>query len=78
MENKTTYIVIGIIAVIAFVIITGVILSDSGKEKNTTNVNNSTNKSATNNTSNSTEDTTMDDSFDYESSAEDNIQIFQR
>lgn len=73
MENKTTYIVIGIIAVIAFVIITGVILSDSGKEKNTTNVNNSTNKSATNNTSNSTEDKTMDDSFDYESSAEEQM-----
>ena len=73
MENKTTYIIIGIVAVIAFVIITGVIISDDGKEKNTTNTSNSSNNSATNSTSNSTESSTDDDSFDYESAAEEQM-----
>ena len=73
MENKTTYIIIGIVAVIAFVIIAGVIISDDGKEKNTTNTSNSSNNSATNSTSNSTESSTDDDSFDYESAAEEQM-----
>lgn len=73
MESKTTYIIIGIVAVIAFIIIAGVIISDDGKEKNTTNTNNSSNNSVTNSTSNSTENTTADDSFDYESAAEEQM-----
>ena len=73
MESKTTYIIIGIVAVIAFFIITGVIISDDGKEKNTTNTSNSNNNSVTNSTSDSTENTTDDDSFDYESAAEEQM-----
>ena len=78
MESKTTYIIIGIVAVIAFVIIAGVIISDDGKEKNTSNTSNSssnsvTNNSVTNNTSNSTANTTDEDSFDYEAAAEEQM-----
>lgn len=73
MESKTTYIIIGFVAIIAFIIIAGVIISDDGKEKNTTNTSNSSNNSATNSTSNSTESSTDDDSFDYESAAEEQM-----
>ena len=78
MESKTTYIIIGIVAVIAFVIIAGVIISDDGKEKNTSNTSNSSNNSVinnsvTNNTSNSTANTTDEDSFDYEAAAEEQM-----
>lgn len=74
MESKKTDIIIGIVAVIAFVIIAAVMVFDDGKEKNTTDISNSTNNTVANSSnSNGTENTTDDDSFDYEAAAEEQM-----
>lgn len=74
LENKTTYIIIGGIAIIAFIIIAAVILLDDGSKKGEENVtttakNNTTSNQTSNNT---TEEKTeeKDDNFDYVAAAE--------
>ena len=63
-SEKTTLIVVGIIAVIAFILITILIVKDNGENKD-----NSTNKVA--NSSNTTkEEETLDEDFDYVAAAE--------
>lgn len=67
LENKTTYIIVGIIAAIAFVIIAGVILFDDGKEKNTTNTSNNSMNTVEN------KEETDEDNYDYEATAEEQM-----
>ena len=62
-SEKTTLIVVGIIAVIAFILITILIVKDNGENKD-----NSTNKVA--NSSNTTKEETLDEDFDYVAAAE--------
>lgn len=63
MENKTTYIIIGIVAVVTFVLIAAVIFLDGGyekgEEKNTTKTSENT--------------TSQEDTYDYESAAEEQM-----
>lgn len=66
LENKTTYIIIGGIAIVAFIIIAAVILLDDGSkngEENVININES-------NATNTTENTEKEDNFDYVAAAE--------
>ncbi len=78
LENKTTYIIIGGIAVIAFIIIAAVILLDDGSKKGEENVTTTAgNKATTNQTSNNTDNTNnnttteeKDNNFDYVAAAE--------
>lgn len=67
MENKTTYIIIGIIAVIIFVAIVAVILSsDEGKKEEEKNVTTNTDTQA----ENQKDEEDGEDNFDYETAAE--------
>lgn len=71
LENKTTYIIIGGIAVIAFIIIAAVILLDDGTKKGEEKLNTTSgNKTTTNQTSNTTVQQKADENFDYVSAAE--------
>lgn len=71
LENKTTYIIIGGIAVIAFIIIAAVILLDDGSKKGEENVTTTAkNNTTSNQTSNTTKTEEKDDNFDYVVAAE--------
>lgn len=71
LENKTTYIIIGGIAVIAFIIIAAVILLDDGSKKGEENVNTTkTGNSATTNQTSNTVEQKAEENFDYVSAAE--------
>ena len=70
-SEKTTYIVIAIIAIIAFVLIAVLILKDGGEKKDN-NINSTSAKNATLNTTNTAEEkeNNLDENFDYEAAAE--------
>lgn len=74
LENKTTYIIIGGIAIIAFIIIAAVILLDDGSKKGEENVTTTAkNNTTSNQTSNNTTEEKIeekDDNFDYVAAAE--------
>lgn len=71
LENKTTYIIIGGIAIITFIIIAAVILLDDGSKKGEENVNTTkTGKSATTNQTSNTVEQKEEENFDYVAAAE--------
>lgn len=63
MENKTTYIIIGIVAVVAFVLIAAVIFLDDVNEK----------EEEKNTTKTSENTTSQEDTYDYEAAAEEQM-----
>lgn len=72
MENKTTYIIIGGIAVVIFILITAVILLDDGTKDGEENVSDSNvSSNSTNEVTNTVEE--EEDTFDYASAAEEQM-----
>jgi len=73
LENKTSYIIIGGVAIIVFIIITAVILLDDGNKNGEENISNTANTANSNQPTNTLEENTQEDNFDYVSAAEEQM-----